>query len=159
MAGQTPCLKDEAIGRRCASKGCCWQELMARTATTIRLLKIPGLPLSLPLFVLLAQRHALFPCLLPSFLSLLLLPAFSLYCNTLMPLSPVQQFTLLTDIPPFRSLPFFLRKSDKWSDLLAAQTTPFPWLGLHCIDFNVLHHSHPHPTFSSHALLFSTREP
>jgi hypothetical protein len=112
VAGRTPRMKDETVGRGHPSKGGCQEELMAHSATTVRLLKIPEFLLTLVLFMRPSQSHPSFPLLLLSFLPRLLqLPLFPLGRQTPMPLVLVELFTYTTDLFVFMLFSFSSRKS------------------------------------------------
>ncbi|MBA2681298.1 MAG: hypothetical protein H0U76_23220 [Ktedonobacteraceae bacterium] len=132
---------------------------MTRSATTIRLLKIPMLPLLLSLLMCLPQGYLSFPLLLLSFLPLLLLlPPIPLDLHAAMPLLLVQLLTLAADFPPFTGFPFVSRKSQKWSCLLTLEASSHTFLRLHFADLSFLHFS-PSPFAFALTSLFSWLSP
>lgn len=154
MTSRTARMEHEAVGRGRSSKSGCWKDLMARSTTTVRLLKIPVLPLSLSLLLCLPQSHLAFPRLLHSLLSLrLLLPPIPLDLQAAMPLLLVQLLTFAADLPPFLDFPFLSRKSQKWSYLLTLLTSPLTFLWLHFTDVSILHCSRPSLRLRPHILL------
>lgn len=113
---------------------------MARSATTIRLLKIPALPLALSLLLRLPQSYLSFPLLLFSFLPFpLLLPHVPLDLHAAMPLLPVQLLTLATNLPAFLGSPLVARKSQQWSRLPTLLALPLAFLLFRFADWSFLH--------------------
>ncbi|MBO0794332.1 MAG: hypothetical protein J2P36_25745 [Ktedonobacteraceae bacterium] len=136
MTDRTPRIENEAVARGRATKGRCRENLTARSATTIWLLKIPMLPLALVLFMFLSQSNPSFPFLLSSFLPLLLsLPHDPLNLQASIPFLPVQLFTATTNLFVLADFPFMPGKVQKWFLLLALQAL---FLAFHLIFFYLI---------------------
>lgn len=142
VADGTPRMKHEAVGRNRPSKSRGREELMTHSATTIRLLKIPMLPLSPALLLDLSQRYLSFPLLSLSFLPRpLLLPHVPLIFHAALPFLPIYLLTLATDPPAFPGSPLVASKSQERSGLPTLLALPLALLRLRFADLSLLHFS------------------